>query len=37
MFSLEKDNLKIELILFYLVLIKIVLKQHYEFCFNLCF
>ena len=36
-FSLEKDNLKIELILFYLVLIKIVLKQHYEFCFNLCF
>lgn len=36
-FSLEKDNLKIELILVYLVLIEIVLKQYYEFCFNLFF
>lgn len=36
-FSLEKEKLKIEPILFYLVLIEIALKQGYEFCLNQCF
>lgn len=34
-YFLDKKNLKIELILVYLALTAILLKQCYEFCFNL--